>query len=286
MQVGIFGIGAIGSVLAKYLLANNEPNYFYFTRGSRSETKVLFEDKLSIIPLPQMSSDDLALDWLIVCLKEYHYEAAIPEIQNLIKPHTKLAIFRNGIRLSSNVLDIISKEKILETIIDCPTQRNSKGEYIQLRKPKITLATSKIAVEFKSLFALSDIEVEETEAFLKMQWEKLIESASLGAIQTITNQPCVIFQEEKWYDLYNLLIDEGIQVASSDGVILDLDYKTELLTRLKNYPPEKGSSMLSDKLAGNQIEIDAKTGAIVKVANENGVEIPSTIDVHNSLLRM
>lgn len=284
MQIGIFGIGSIGSVLAKYLLENQAHSYFYFNRNYRSETRILFEDKLSIIPLAQMSNKEPMLDWLIICLKEYHYSTAISEIIKLVQPHTKLAIFRNGIRLSSNVLDIISQDRILETIIDCPTQRNDKGEYMQLRKPKIIIPKSNIGSEFKSIFALSDINVIESTSFLKQQWEKLIESASLGAIQTITNKPCVIFQKEKWYKLYQTLIDEGIKVALSDGVTLDPKYKLTILKRLKTYPPEKGSSMLSDKLVGNQIEVDAKTGAIVKVAKENGIKIPATMDIYNSLI--
>ena len=282
-KIGIFGIGSIGSVLAKYLSKNENNICSYFNRNDNTEAKVKFQNEVSVVSISPLNVYKVNLDWLIVCLKEYHYQNAMIDIEKLLGPKTKVAIFRNGLRLSSNFLNLTSQEMILETIIDCPTQLNEEGVYVQFGKPKICLPVGENSEEFVSLFALSEIKFTISNNFLHDQWSKLIESASLGAIQCLTEQPCVIFRNNKWFEMYEKLIDEGIKVAQSDGVDLGDEFKSLLLQKLKSYPPEKASSMLSDKLNGNKLELDAKAGIIVKIAEENNLIIPTTRRLYDSL---
>lgn len=284
VKVGIFGVGSIGSLLAKYLEENNSNQCYFFNRQQKEKTKIVFNKQLSTISLNPINNYNIELDWLIVCLKAYHYHEAMTDLRKLTTPKTKVAIFRNGLELSSNFQHFVSKEKILETIIDCSVQLSEDGNYIQYRKPIISIPSSTLGTKFIKLFALSDIDFIMTESFQVDQWKKLIESASLGSIQCLTSQPCVVFKDHKWLKIYKELINEGIKVAQSEGISLSLDFKLDLLQKLKKYPDDKGSSMLMDKLSGKQIELEAKTGAIVKIANKNGISVPYTLEIYNSLL--
>ena len=145
-KVGIFGIGKIGSVLVKHLHQIKSNQYFYFNRSNKTEIKIKYQDTLSTISICLSESNDIKLDWLIVCIKEYHYKEAMPEIIKLINHDTKIAVFRNGLRLSSNLIDIASDENILETIIHCPTQKNVLGEYVQIREAQILLPSIPLLV--------------------------------------------------------------------------------------------------------------------------------------------
>jgi len=283
-KVGVFGVGAIGSVLVKYLSANTSIKLFCFNRGEKNDIKVWYKSELYSTSLSLSSHTDQELDWLIICLKEYHYKEAIPELYQLIGPMTKIAIFRNGLDLSSSLVSISNKENILETIIDCSVQENELGEYVQYARPKITLPQSILATEFIALFSIGDIEIAQSENFLKLQWEKLIESSSLGSIQALTGQTCSVFEDENQVEKYEELILEGIKVAESEGVSLDQEYKTNLLLKLKSYPTSKGSSMLTDKLAGKVLELDAKIGIIVKKGLANRVDIPTSLKIYRALL--
>ena len=282
--VGIYGIGAIGSLLIKYLTQNKENRYHFFSKSRKDGVTIYHKSSSDYFPIQLSSQLSHNLDWLIVCLKEYQIEAAIPRIRTLISPITKLVLFQNGINLSSPYLTYIKASSILETIIDCPVQRIKPDTYTQLKKPKIILPQSTLAKEFARLFSDGEIAFTLTDKFIEKQWTKLIESASLGSLQAYTGQPCSIFKQTEYLNEFISLVEEGILVAQSEGIELEVNLKEKLIQKLKAYPNSKGSSMLSDKLAGNRLELDAKTGAIIKTALKNKVETPRTQRIYNLLL--
>lgn len=282
-KIGIFGLGAIGSLLSKYINQNKDNDYFYFNRSFKDSIRIKYQNKIDDIPivLPTQLTDKL--DWIIICLKEYHHAEAIPSIKNVIDENTKLAIFQNGIHLSSKYTSFVNSQNILETIIDCPVERNEEGLFLQHRSPKIFLPKSDIAFEFEKLFNNENVDIQIVDNFLSTQWTKLIESSTIGSIQAYTGQPCSIFEQDKYLNEFIELVAEGILVAKSQGVSLPVDLKEQLVKKLKAYPKTKGSSMLSDRLAGKRLELNAKIGAINDIAVRNNVYSPMTRKVFNLL---
>ncbi len=282
-NIGIFGIGCIGSIITKYLVQNKSNSHFFFNRSQKHEIRIQNEQQLTTIPIQIAKRIDGQLDWMIICLKEYQIKEAKSNIKQLIHPDTKLAIFRNGIQLAEDFTDITMRENIVETIIDCPTQRTATGDILQLRKAKIIVPKTSIASEFIQLFTNSDLDFTQTTDFKTEQWKKLIESSSIGSIQALKMKPCIIFKDPKIIEKYIHLINEGIAVANSTGINIERSFTEKLLNKLKHYPDSKGSSMLTDRLAGKQLELNAKIGAIVNIALQNKIKIPTTRRIYNSL---
>jgi len=285
-NIAIFGLGAIGSVLTKYLLFNKNNQLFYFNRSPKIAVNILFENELRIFPIELSNQKRVPFDWMIICLKAYHLTQAKVSIRQLTGPTTKIAVFRNGLHLAADFLDVLPSRNILETIIDCPTQLHPDGYYLQLKEPKITLPENLLAIAFKELFTHCEIQIDLIKSFKKAQWEKLIESSSLGALQVLAGQPCVIFKEPKVLAEYNKLITEGIVVANADGANISTNFKEELLARLKTYSDQKGSSMLADYLAGRPLELDAKLGVIIKIGVEQGGDIPFSKKIYQQLRKL
>jgi len=285
-NIGIFGIGCIGSILVKYLQQNPAHNYYYFNRSPRSQINIHYNDSKTIIPISLSKEIPAALDWLLVCLKEYQLKAASAELKKCINPATKIAVFRNGIHLADSFLEYTSSEQILETIISCPTQRNEQTELIQYAPAHITLPSSPLSQTFMNLFASDEIEWLVTDDFRTAQWKKLIESSALGAIQVLYKLPCVVFKEPVILEEYKTLLREAVKVAQSEGILLPKEFVNHLVHKLHDYPDTKGSSMLSDVLAGRQLELDAKIGAIIKTGLKNKINLPSTNRVYRTLLEI
>ena len=283
-DVGILGIGAIGSLLTKYLVSNRRNNYYYYNRSKKEKVRIKLQDDYDDIPIELAAQKSQELDWLIVCLKEYHFQNAIPTLNKLLGPNTKVAIFQNGINLSDRYKQFSKPANLLETIIDCPVQRIGSDEYEQLRMPKIILPANQNAEEFIELFEAPAIEFSKTNSFIELQWTKLIESSAIGSIQAISELPCSVFQNLEKLDEFQKLVSEGIEVAKSEGIEFGLDLNSHLLNKLKSYPSSKGSSMLSDKLSGNELELEAKIGVIVKIADRNKVSVPTSKRIYNSLI--
>ena len=152
IKIAIFGLGAIGSLLSKYLLQKKENQVSFFNRSPKTSIQFSFQGKIDTFPITLSPSKEADFDWVIVCLKTYHLAEAKRSIRLLVSAKTKLAIFRNGLNLADDFLDLTKSENILETIIDAPTQPQPDGAYLQLRIPKITLPNQSISQNFKVLF--------------------------------------------------------------------------------------------------------------------------------------
>ena len=67
---------------------------------------------------------------------------------------------------------------------------------------------------------------------------------------------------------------EAIIVARADGANIEADFIVQMLTKLSTYPETKGSSMLTDRLNGNSIEIGAKNGIISRLGAMYNIATP------------
>ncbi|MFK7934059.1 MAG: ketopantoate reductase C-terminal domain-containing protein [Saprospiraceae bacterium] len=273
MQIGILGVGSIGSVIARYLAERKAVELSGFNRSNRVKTIVYFQNQRFDISIPIHTTPQVAvrLDWIFICLKEHQFVDAKPFLAKLIQANTKVVVIRNGLRLSKPLVPFQS-DNILAAQIDCPVERLADGNFKQLRTPILYVPEVKLANELEQL--LPQIEIRKEVDFKTASWKKLIESSAIGAITALSGETCHVFGNERLLKLYRRLVEESLIVAQADGAQLPTDFTEVLIEKLKNYPPEKGSSMLTDRLAGKPIELGAKSGVIVQVGEEYGLETP------------
>lgn len=275
--VGVFGIGAIGSAISVQLQSAKERiELLYYNRSPKSSIGLLDGKTEFDIPihLTNLEKSDAELDWLLVCIKENHYPEALNSLSNLVSPKTMVAVIRNGLKHKEPFLPFTDASRILECTIDCPTQPITDGYYESLRKPVITAPESELASQFGQLLHNSDTEVRQVSDFKSESWKKVCESSALGAILCLTGETCWIFEDEKLVTLYTDLLQEGIAAARADGAHIKPDFKDKMIAKLLSYPKTKGSSMLTDRLNGNPVELGAKNGVISDIGKELGVDTP------------
>jgi len=70
------------------------------------------------------------------------------------------------------------------------------------------------------------------------------------------------------------LCDEVARVGLASGVALAADFTDEVLEGLQRLPRYNGTSMLWDRRAGRELEVDALTGAVVRRAAVLGIDVP------------
>ena len=275
-QVGILGIGAIGTIMSVLLIQNAALKVHLYSRTARAALKLKKGKDSLVYPVEVHTSVQQAprLDWLIICLKMYHYANASDWLKKLISPQTKVVVIRNGIALKASVAPYAQENQILECMIDCPVQMEQDHFYRQWQKPKLMISDTANSRAFKKLFPPDDVNIEILQDFKTASWKKLCESASLGAILCLSGETCWIFKDQTLQQLYLDLLEECIAVARADGAVIETDFKARALKKLLAYDPHKGSSMLSDRLNGQPIELEAKNGAVVKMAAKYGIKVP------------
>lgn len=271
IRIGVFGVGAIGCVLTCSLL--EQFKVYYFNRSAKTSVSLLYKGVTLNKEIQLTNNKDFeSLDWLIICIKGYHYENAKNIISQIVSSKTKITVIRNGLHLKEGLPSKIPPNQILECIIDCPTETIAPNKYHQLRKGVIITEKNKSSREFISLFKSNRIELLEEEDFHTFKWQKLIESACFGGLLTAFNINCSFFQNPDAVLAYKHLLRESIQVAQADGAEISEDFINELLKKLKTYPISKGSSMLHDRRQNRRLEWKSKNGAIVDAAKRHKVD--------------
>ncbi len=273
LKVAVVGTGAIGTVIGHAL--NNRPDLelYFLNRSPRTTLTLQYRERTVFNPVQLSDPGDLpVLDWCILCLKEYQYAKARPILSQVLSPSTNAVVLRNGLKHQQSLAGLHPEEQILPAIIDAPTQLREGGGYHQLKKGVITVPAGPLGKMVADLCISDHVVVELTADFHTACWQKVISSASLGGILALTGQTCVVLQDPAIWTLFQQLLEEGIRVAIADGATLPSDYLQKELARCAAYPSGKGSSMLTDRLAGRPIEIMAKNGVIAELASKRGVQ--------------
>jgi len=97
----------------------------------------------------------------------------------------------------------------------------------------------------------------------------------------LTGQTCWIFRDPEIVNIYSRIVDESINAAIADGALIGPEFKSQLIEKIKKYPDNKGSSMLTDRKKGQAIELNAKNGIISKIAKSHNIktELNDTISL-------
>jgi 2-dehydropantoate 2-reductase len=275
-NIGVFGIGAIGTVVAYQLGCNTPHQLYYFNRSERTDLRLVLPNQQTVSKPIKCNTvaDTPLLDWLFVCLKAHQMEVAIPQLDALIGADTLIVVIRNGLKHRDDWTAAGLTHRVLPALIDCPTQLNADGYYEQLRPARLTAPKSEAGSNLAKLIASTQLKLELTIDFKTASWLKLAESAALGAVTCLAGAGCWVFEDGRMLAFYQSLLEETVKVALADGAHIPPDFIAELTTKVKQYPPHKTSSMLADRLAGKPIELSAKNGIISELAKTYQIATP------------
>jgi 2-dehydropantoate 2-reductase len=123
------------------------------------------------------------------------------------------------------------------------------------------------------LFAEAPIAVTTTEDFLSAAWEKLVLNCT-GAVNALTLQPNGIVHAPGIADLMHALMAECIAVGRAEGARLSDDLADRVIDGCRRGPSESINSMHADRIAGRQMEVDARNGVIVRRGAQHNIAAP------------
>ena len=110
--------------------------------------------------------------------------------------------------------------------------------------------------------------------FKTLAWRKLLLNAAANPISALTLQRNAVFRRDDIKALCLALLQEAAAAGRADGAQLAADEPEQSMARLLAIPPDSGSSMYFDRLAGRPLEIEALTGAVVAVGEKHGISTP------------
>jgi 2-dehydropantoate 2-reductase len=106
-------------------------------------------------------------------------------------------------------------------------------------------------------------------------WRKLMLNATAAPMVT-EGRRAAVFREPEHLATARALAEEAAEVARAEGAAIGDEDVEEVIATLTTMPPDLGTSMLFDRLAGRRLEWEARNGVVARRGREHGIPTPVT----------
>ena len=278
--VAVIGPGAIGCAVGSALVALGRDRVFFCGNTVFDRLHVSFPEGEPIDVAAEVvtSPQDLTpVDWVLLCVKAQQVAATGPWLRALVGPETRVAVLQNGVEHREHVTPLVGgAHRILPVVVQIPAERPVPGQVKLGGSPHLVVADDAPGLALQRLFDGSRIPVRTTPDFLRSVWEKLCLNAANGSITALTEQDQSVLREPEVADLARAIVRECMAVGRAEGATLDDGLPDRIVSALAGPPgtPGGGNSMLYDRLAGRELEADARNGVIARLGRKHGIETP------------
>ncbi|MBJ60454.1 MAG: hypothetical protein CMB54_00810 [Euryarchaeota archaeon] len=297
MRVGIFGTGAIGSLLAfKLARTGNKP--FIYSRGeslSALQKRGLIvhsQDSVDVLTPIEYSilNSQQSLDVAIICCKQNSVsELTIIAEKYLISDGFVIAI-QNGLGHLDRVASVVGRGRTIGACITHGSNRIGPAEIKLGGEGKIVIGpldSEKFSVRsglYKKMIEMLDdakLYPDNMTNILPSIWEKLLLNLAINPISAICGVRNGVLLFSPLNELAISVMREGAIVAEYEGISIDFEKLEDSLNQVLQATADNRCSMLQDVMNGIPTEVDWICGAVVEKAEVHGIPVPMTQTLWN-----
>ena len=272
--IAILGPGAIGGILAAWLGQDPDNAVTVCARSTFDHLEVETPTG-TITSAPRILTDPgdaTPVDWVLVATKAYDAAGAARWFPSLRRDDTRVVVLQNGVEHVERFSPYVAAEHLVPAVIDCPAERTAPGRMRQRGASWIVVPDSAHGRAFVPLFAKTNFDVQ-TDDFTTRAWAKLCINAP-GAISAILMKPTGVIQIDPIPELTRGIVRECLAVGRAEGAKLDNGIVEAVVDGARKAPADSLNSLIADRMAGRQMEIDARNGAIVRFGRKHGIPTP------------
>jgi 2-dehydropantoate 2-reductase len=276
--VAVIGLGSIGGVIAGLLTALDRHDVFACVRRPIDRLFVEHPEGTTDVPIRALTDPDEAtpVDWVLLCTKTQDTEAAAPWLKRLCGPHGRVATLQNGIGHAERLAPFVGSARVVPAIVYYNGERLApdRVRFRRAGQHELAVGDDEGGRAFAALLDGTGMRLLLSPDFKTLVWRKLLLNAMANPITALTLQRQAVFRRDDVKALCLDILREAAAVARADGARLPDNEPEQLLATLLTYPPDVGTSMYFDRLAGRPLEIEALTGAVVAAGVRHGVATP------------
>lgn len=226
-------------------------------------------------------------DGILVTVKTFDVTTALTSIAAAYPQIPPVLLPQNGLGIEDRARDALeaagrSRAPLVRAIASIPATLLGPGRIRAAGAGEVLVAAHPApAVEaatrwFAELLRSGGIPVREVEELRREEWRKLLVNA---AINPVTADHGILngrLAEDPWRSQALHLLREARDAAGLDGVVFDESEVERDLFRVVRGTADNRSSMLQDLERGRPTEIEAISGAVLRVAWKHGIDLPAT----------
>ncbi|MGH3310217.1 MAG: 2-dehydropantoate 2-reductase [Streptomyces sp.] len=220
-------------------------------------------------------ADVAPVDWVFLTTKAQDTGGASDWLRALCGPHTAVAVIQNGVDHVERVAPLLpSGTDILPTLAYMAVERVAPGRIVHHTADELHVPEGPLADRFGALLADSRLSVRPVADFRTAAWRKLFTNAAANPLTALLQQRMHILRDPEMKQLAEEILAEALAVARAEGAQAGEADVRRALRANAAVPPDGGTSMLYDRLAGRPLEHEHITGAVVRGAERHGIDVP------------
>lgn len=274
-RVAVVGVGAIGATVAAAVQDAGGHELVLCARRPLDGVVVERPDGREVVlRTPVLTDPDglEAADWLLLAVKAHQTEGAAGWLRALARRGTTIAVLQNGIDHVERVTPLAGEASVLPTVNWCPAEPVEPGRVRQRDALRLSVPEGPAGEGFAALLG-DGAEVTVGGDFAREAWRKLCANAVSG-VMALTGRPAEIFGLDDLRAAATAMAYECAAVARAEGAPLSDQDADDVIAWIQDLPPDAGSSILTDRLAGRTLEWEARNGVIGRLGRRHGVATP------------
>ena len=295
-RVVLLGAGAIGAYIVWGFHKAKDIDFCVLAEGERKER--LKKEGLKIngerYDFPVKSSEEIKeVDLLLCAVKTTSLKDVLPLIQKVVGKDTVIMSLLNGVESEALIGEVVGEEHLITSLIRITAQRQLNEITFPMPKGRMGIIYGEVdgkeserMQEIEQIFSKTEILSHKSHNIQKELWSKFALNISCNLPQAILN--CGIGANLDSVHVYSLgkkLWEEVACLARVQDIFLSEDGFEKLIAPMEDIRSARYST-LQDMDAKRKTEIDAFSGAVMRIGKKYGIETPYNEFVYHVILAM
>jgi 2-dehydropantoate 2-reductase len=296
MHIVVMGAGGVGGYFGARLAQAGE-RVSFIARGKHLEalrTKGLrvksalgdVELEVKAFENPQQAG---AADVVLFAVKLWDTEGAAAQLRPIVE-NAVVIPFQNGVESIDRLKKILPEKCVMggsayiATHIAAPGIIEHTGTMARLRFGPLMPSQRSAAQGFLAACKKSGINAELSEDIVLVNWEKFAFLVAMSGTTALARAPLGTVRGDpdlRW--MFEQAMREAWALARHRGIKLPDDFVEKHMAFAETLPAEMRASMLHDLAAGNRLEAPWLCGAVVRMAEKDGLAAPVNRTIYAAL---
>ena len=301
MKVAVIGTGAVGGYFGARL-AEAGHQVTFLARGQHLDTMLksglrVISPKGDVHLQDVDATDQIAkiptVDLMLLGVKAWQVEDILPGLKSSLTDSTLVLPLQNGVEAPALISAILGKQYALAGLCRIIAERTSPGVITHHSfEPTISLGeldgvVSERVDKLKRIFEEAGIKAETPDDLQLALWKKFLFITAVSGLGGITRATIGEFRSNTiTRAMLEELLKEIVAVGRAHSVAFEQDAVDKMLAFIDTLDEAATASMQRDIMEGRPSELEAQTGAVVRLAEVKGVEVPQNRFIYNVLQLM
>lgn len=232
------------------------------------------------------------VDYVLLGVKTWQVREIAPELAPALRPGGAVVTLQNGVEAPEDVAAVCGPERVIAGVCRVMSYIEAPGVVRHASvPPRIEFgefqggASARVEALREALAACRGVGVSLPADIRVALWDKLLFIAPFSAVGAATRKPAGLWRDvPETRALLEAAMREVVDVARARGVDLPPESVARTMGFVDRLAADATASMQRDLLDGKPSELEAQTGAIVRLAAKAGVPAPANAFLYAALL--